>query len=67
MNNLQSATKKLWRWPRRALGALAAALLLLPALSYVVDTLCAKVKPAYGCIGRASISDAQCVGSLQLI
>jgi len=44
MINFQSATNKLWGWPRRALFAMLAALLLLPAAADAADTLCAKVK-----------------------
>ena len=44
MNDLESASSQLFSWPRRVLSALLAAMLLLPNISFAVDTICAKVK-----------------------
>jgi len=44
MNDYESASRQLFSWPRRVLSALLAAMLLLPNISFAVDTICAKVK-----------------------
>jgi len=44
MNDHESASSQHFCWPRRVLSALLAAMLLLPNISFAVDTICAKVK-----------------------
>ena len=44
MNDYESASSRLFSWPRHVLSALLAAMLLLPNISFAVDTICAKVK-----------------------
>lgn len=44
MDNFESASSQLFSWARSVLSVLLAALLLLPQLSFAVDTICAKVK-----------------------
>ena len=44
MNNFESASSRLFSWARRVWSVLLAALLLVPQLSFAVDTICAKVK-----------------------
>lgn len=44
MNNSELAKRSLWNWPRRVFSVLLASMLLLPDVTYAVDTICAKVK-----------------------
>lgn len=44
MNNFESASGQRFSWSRRVFSALLASMLLLPNISYAVDTICAKVK-----------------------